>query len=128
MIDLVIKETDTTPEVIMSSEKSLLSIKGNSYPENPNDFYHPILISKKEFLRTALQNIIIDINLNYFNTSSNKFIINLLRDFVSEKPADKKISINWHFDIEDSDMEQRGSELSSIINHPFNLISFKSDD
>jgi hypothetical protein len=128
MVEINIAETDTTPEVIFSSSKSLLFIKGNSYPENPNDFFTSIISNKANFLQTSADTKVkVEINLNYFNTSSNKCIINILRDLLILNDNKKVIDIDWYYDEEDTDMHQRGYELSKIINHPFNLISFKGD-
>jgi hypothetical protein len=128
MVEINIAETDTTPEIIFSSAKSLLLIKGNSYPENPNDFFAPIINKKADFLQTSADSKVkIEINLNYFNTSSNKCIINILRDLLVLNDSKKVVDIDWYYDEEDTDMHQRGFELSKIINHPFNLISFKSE-
>ncbi len=128
MIDINISETDTTPEVVFSSKQALLSIKGNSYPENPNEFFFPIISNQSNFIKTIEQSKInVEINLNYFNTSSNKCIINILRELLHLNENKKAINIDWYYDEEDTDMHQRGYELSKIINHPFNLISFKSE-
>ncbi len=126
MVDIKIIETDTTPEVILNSEVALLSIRGNSYPENPNEFYQPLIANKNAFIQSIkLAEIKIEINLNYFNTSSNKFIINLLRDLLSLNNNEKTVNIDWYYEEDDTDMHQRGIELSSIIKHPFNIIPIK---
>lgn len=126
MVDIRIPETDTTPEVILNSENALFSIKGNSYPENPNDFYQPLVANKSAFIKSVQKDVIkIEINLNYFNTSSNKFIINILRELITINNNTKTINIDWYYEEDDVDMHQRGIELSSIIKHPFNIISIK---
>ncbi len=126
MVDIRIPETDTTPEVILNSENALFSIKGNSYPENPNEFYQPLVANKNAFIKSVQKDCIkIEINLNYFNTSSNKFIINILRELITINNNTKTINIDWYYEEDDVDMHQRGIELSSIIKHPFNIISIK---
>jgi len=62
-----------TPEVMMQTENNTFRITGNSYPESPEKFYHPVL----DWARThffSCQNIDefpVQFKFNYFNTSTS---------------------------------------------------------
>ncbi len=75
---LKIEPTKNTPEVILDSNADLLSIKGESYPENTSKFYAPIFSWLSEYLSTAKgQEIKIEILVEYFNSSSSKALIDI---------------------------------------------------
>ena len=49
MENKIIKKTKYTPEINFDLEENILSIKGNSYPENTLEFYEPILELLEDF-------------------------------------------------------------------------------
>ena len=65
----------------------------------------------------------VDLKLEYFNTSSSKNLLEVLKIIKQINLSGKEIEINWMFDEEDEEMLEAGQDFSSIINHPFNFIA-----
>nr|WP_240739307.1 DUF1987 domain-containing protein [Marinitoga lauensis] len=88
MEKLYIKPTKSTPEINFDPEKKLLSIKGESYPENSFEFYNPVFEWLERFLSNNFEEeVTFEFEINYLNTSSTKsimFILDLLEDFIKE--------------------------------------------
>ena len=76
MKNLLIKPTQSSPEINFNFEQNILEFRGVSYPENTAEFYEPVFLWLEEYFRTVQnQAIAINIDLIYFNTSSSKVLM-----------------------------------------------------
>lgn len=116
MDKLFIEGTKATPRVEFLPEGEL-SIQGRSLPEDPHGFYNPIL---KWIDQCNLDAVILDIRLEYLNTSSSKQIYTLL-DHLASHPVIKKATINWHYEEGDEDGYEAGKEFEAMTKLPFNF-------
>lgn len=120
MKDLIIKETEKTPSVSLSTS-GVLKIEGRSIPEDAAKFFKPILDWTREF---AAPEIRIDIKLEYFNTSSSKFILEMLR-LIEGNPNNSNVLVNWFYEEGDLDVLESGQYFESIIGIPFKYIEYE---
>lgn len=125
MIELEIKKTASTPKVSYTANDSLLSIEGRSFPENAREFYGPIIqwieSNKTQFGSTLKASI----NLEYYNTASSKFLMELFHLLESiQTEGSCAVTIAWHYMEDDDDMRDAGLEYKQFIHVPFELISF----
>ncbi|TNE54244.1 MAG: DUF1987 domain-containing protein [Bacteroidetes bacterium] len=111
-----VKATSKTPFVQFDTDSSELEIKGVSCPENPVQFYSPIIDELNDFLRNH-KRLHILIQLDYFNTGSSKCILNIL-NLVSEQIPDKtNASVTWITEEEDLELIEAGKifqEMSGL--------------
>jgi hypothetical protein len=95
---LVVAGTDCLPEVEFSPEGKL-KLEGKSIPEDATKLYNPLI----EFIdQLAVEEVIFDINLIYFNTASSKKIMEMLRHLDANNKVGR-IQVNWHFEEGDED-------------------------
>ena len=120
MKDLVIKGTEKTPSVALSTN-GVLKIEGRSIPEDAAKFFKPLLDWTKEFTATEIR---VDIKLEYFNTSSSKFILEMLR-LIENNPENNNILVNWFYEEGDLDVLESGQYFESIIGIPFKYIEYE---
>lgn len=127
MEKLFIEGKKNTPKVILDSSQDIFEISGESRPENAAAFYDQILnwldSYKNELINTTSnKGIELSMKLEYFNSSSAKFIMIIaqkLNEFIGKGiPA----SINWYFDEDDDGMKETGEDLASLSKIPINLI------
>jgi hypothetical protein len=103
-----------------------LHLEGKSYPENPVIFYEPLIDWIKEFKKHSPEKITLHIRLEYFNTSTSKlvlFMLKILEDVHLYKKSDVKI--NWLYNKQDEDMFESGKDYESIIDLPFEFIGYE---
>lgn len=97
--DFMIYKTDKTPEVSLSQAYDYYSIKGRCFPIYSDKFWDPILewieFNKEKILPGSL----LEINLDYINTSSLSYLYRFLNYL-----EDKGMYINWYYDSGDDDM------------------------
>lgn len=111
---LVIEKTTKTPLVYFDNKNGLLEISGRSIPENSIDFYTPLV---DELTNHKENNIVVNIKLEYLNTSSLKQVLNLLKT-----NDDKFLEVNWFYEEDDDDMIDEAENIRSLINSPVNLV------
>jgi hypothetical protein len=114
--------TTKTPTVKLEPENGLIEIKGRSIPENSIEFYRPIVEWLEEYAKTPQKKTTVNIQLEYFNTSSSKCILDIFKKLESIKKARNEVVINWYYEEDDEDMLEAGEDYESIIRVPFKMI------
>ncbi len=114
-----------TPFIDLNPESGTFSIKGKSIPENSAVFYKPVFEWLDEYSQNPAKTTMVDIQMDYFNTSSAKMIADMISVLEKLQASGKsKVTINWHYNDEDDDMLEAGEDFKSITKVSFNLISF----
>jgi len=118
-----IEITPKTPEVELDSSSGILNFKGRSIPENSIDFYNPVFDWIDRYISAPQKSTILNIHLEYFNTSSSKCLLDILKKLRMLDQSNKsKVQINWYFDEDDEDMLEAGEDYRDIVNLTFNMI------
>jgi len=121
MQELKIAPTKNTPEVFMTP-KGGIKIKGRSTHENVNAFFAPIEKWVDEYIVNPAKLTTVDLNFEYFNSSSSKALINMLQQITHVTNDDKSFVINWYYEDGDDDILERGEYFASILGIPMNFI------
>ena len=132
MEPLIIGATDKTPGIILDPYTDHFEILGNSRPENVSEFYYPVINWLNEFEKEVLDKKVIKFNkkhplnfslkMNYFNSSSAKFLYDVMSELVKFHKKGHIIRILWHFEEKDEDMQYAGEEMSELLEVPFQFI------
>lgn len=120
MADLTINSTSKTPSITFA-EKGHLEIKGRSIPENSVEFYKPVMDKLEEYGTSPKPQTTVTIQLEYFNTSSSKCLLDIFKKLEQLNKAGSQVSINWLFEEDDEDMQEAGEDYQAIIQIPFNI-------
>ena len=121
MDPIKIEGTPKTPTVNFDAESGVLEIKGRSIPENAVEFYKPLVDWIGTYGDSAKSDTLVNIQLEYFNTSSSKCILDVFKKLESVN-GKTNITINWHYEEDDEDMLEAGEDYQAIINIPFKMI------
>lgn len=123
MTDLQIEATKWTPFVAVASDKGKIVIRGKSSPEAAVKFYFPIIADVKRIFEKYKGKVVVDLSLEYFNTSSSKCIFDLLRTLKRlESNASVQVSVNWFYESGDDDMLETGEDFAEVLDIPFQYI------
>jgi hypothetical protein len=128
-----IKETPTTPEILLSPGENRFLIRGNSSPEDVRALYYPVIEWIKTFVDDALEGaykiftrenpIYFKIDLSYFNSSSAKFLYDILTELKRLIPAKIPVEVMWFYDEEDSDMKDAGADIAILAGMEFSYFA-----
>ncbi|MDY0253946.1 MAG: DUF1987 domain-containing protein [Tenuifilaceae bacterium] len=117
-----IEGTPKTPTVNMNPETGVVAIKGRSIPENSIEFYKPIVDWLEEYAKAPHPKTVVNVQLEYFNTSSSKCILDVFKKLEMLKKDQNEVVINWYYEEDDEDMLEAGEDYESIIKVPFKMI------
>ena len=119
MEDLNLEGTAKTPTIDFKSNGELL-IKGRSIPENSIEFYKPIIDWISDYGNSPQSDTSVNIQLEYFNTSSSKCILDVFKKL--ESLSDTAVKIKWYYEEDDEDMLEAGEDYEAIIDLPFEMV------
>jgi len=96
-------KTKTTPYILIDEAKGYMRFEGESYLEDIIGFFKEINEWLQQYLASGFMDFTFDCALEYFNSSTNKQIYNMLRLMDASAPG-KKVAVNWIVADKDDDM------------------------
>lgn len=123
MEKLEIKATELTPYVLFDKDAGTFKMEGYSYPETPVLFFSEIITWFRNYCGNANENTKFVFSLLYVNSTSVKFINDILKMLDGLQEAGKVASVTWYMNPDDEDIEQLGLELKGLHNLPFEIIA-----
>jgi len=121
---LIIEATDDTPKVVLDPSTNNFEFSGKSLPEDVTTFYGPIMDWLDGYASSPNDKTVVKFNLIYFNTASSKLILDILFKLEEIFDEGNDISIEWHYQEEDEDMEEAGEEYGDLVEMPLELKSY----
>ena len=109
-----------TPWINM--EPGRIFIMGRSIPENPGQFYRPVHKWVSDYSVSHIDKSQVDLGFEYINTSSTKWIFNILKELSQMKDIEENLKIAWYYEHGDEDMCELGFILRTLIECPFSLV------
>ena len=125
MESISIEGTPKTPTVNFDAATGIVEIKGRSIPENSIEFYRPLVEWLEEYSKGPQKLTTVNIQLEYFNTSSSKCILDVFKKLEAIKKARNEVIINWYYEEDDEDMLEAGEDYQSILKIPFKMIEME---
>lgn len=118
-LDPSISQTKHTPSISIDSDKQEVLVKGKSLPINAAKFFSPLMQWLNGYAFSSGNNLHVIFHLEYFNTPSSFKISDILSILEREAKNGKKISIEWRYDEDDSDILESGKEFEHIFDLDF---------
>lgn len=128
MHSLYLDKTTRTPQIILDPKKEIFEIQGRSIPENSVDFYLPVMQWMDEYRRNPNEKTRFVVRLEYFNTSSSKCLIDVLRKLERIHLDGKPVELEWYYEEQDEDMKESGEDFKEILKIPFFMIALESEE
>ena len=124
MTALRIDPSDFSPKVILDPTQNLFEFSGESRPENTSKFYVPILQWLEQYQnilyweKDKMNNSptkVFEFKFDYFNSTSAKFIMDILMQLDKMAQENYPIKAKWYYDKRDEDMKESGEEFSKLL-------------
>lgn len=122
------EQTNTTPLVNLNPDDGVFVFAGYSRPENVREVYMPIInwlyrfkeeLASKRANGTEIAPIYFDFQLIYFNSSSAKYLYDIVTLLNEIREEGTDLTIRWHYDKDDPELREAGEELSELAQVPF---------
>ncbi|MGC9470883.1 MAG: DUF1987 domain-containing protein [Bacteroidales bacterium] len=129
---LIIDPTRTTPLIHLDPDNGRLELSGISRPEDVRTFYYPVLewisrfsdeLENSASRYTSDNPLTLNLRFTYFNSSSAKFLFDILSSFNEIHLSGIPVRVNWMYTEEDEDVYEAGKELSEMLEMPFEYIA-----
>ncbi len=117
--------TQRTPEIILDTPNGIITFKGHSLPENTGDFYYPIINWVKDYVDTAPEKTNVTFDLEYFNSSSFKMLLEMIQLLSKLKIKEKELTVTWNYQEGDEDMFDSGKQLEELLDIKFDYICYR---
>ena len=118
---LTIEGTKKTPEVKLDPGGKI-KLSGRSIPEDASKFFDQILGWIEEYCGVAKNTTTVDIELEYFNSGSAKYVMQILRELSEVLSDSKELVVNWYYEEGDDDILERGEYYATILDMEINFI------
>ena len=132
---LYLKPTELSPEIILSPTENIFRITGRSSPEDVRVLYYPVVEWISKFILIILENksaqysiekpLVFRFEFTYFNSSSAKFLYDILMDLKKLHLENVPLNIEWVYDAEDIDMKEAGMDLAILSEMEFTYIEIQ---
>ena len=116
------------PSVDFNVEAGTCVLAGESFLEDTIEFYDPLVQWLEEFTTEVKNPMTFEIKLTYFNTSTSRSILDLLNILKDYEEDGGEITINWHYDEDDIDMEEDIEDYMLDTGLEINMIPFDEED
>jgi len=124
MEDIFLNKTFNSPEVEFISATGELNIEGRSIPEDPGEFFEKLIDWMNDYFLNPVDETVMNIKLEYINSGSSKYMLELLRIMKVNYNKGKKVLVKWYFEEGDESIEELGQHYEQTMQIPFEIIEY----
>lgn len=123
MKQLSIPGTQSTPAIEANWDSGVLSMQGDSYPENSFELFQQVIDWVDSYLSQAMRPLTLELRLLYLNTSSIKAMMDIF-DLLEDAHRDgKPVAVNWRYDPRNERVAELAEEFKEDCTFPFAILS-----
>lgn len=122
MDDLIIRPTDKSMAVDISY--GILNFTGRSILTDPKIFFDPISNWVVKYLRDPADETVVNIKLEYIDTSSTQSLYQVLRQLNSVRKKGFVFMVNWYIEEDDPEMKELGELIEQRLGVEFHYINY----
>lgn len=111
------------PLVHFDAQTGVCEISGESYMEETYKFYEPVIKWINSYILEK-KPIFLNFKLTYFNTSSSRFILEILDMLKKFKSQGGDVAVNWYYKESDPDILGEINDFMDEIGIEIKTISF----
>ena len=116
--------TPKTPRIVVDNESGNIKIAGRSNPENSREFFGPFMDWLSGYLKNPAVLTTLTVNLEHFNTSSSKYVLDILKKVKTLADVDKAFKIIWMYEDDDIEMLDTAEAYEAMVGLTFEKIGY----
>jgi len=121
MNDLNIQGTQSTPAIRTDRAAGLVSIAGDSYPENSFEFFGRLIDWVETYLKAGSESLRLKLRLVYMNTSSVKAMMDIFDLLEEAHGKGRPVSVDWYYDPRNERVLDVADEFREDCSFPFRI-------
>jgi hypothetical protein len=124
MNNFSIPSTQSSPAIEGNYETGVLSMQGDSYPENSFELFNKVFEWVESFLNEKSKPLILELQLLYLNTSSIKALMDIFDMLEEAHKNGIAVSVNWRYDLRNERVAELAEEFKEDCTFPFDIIGY----
>ncbi len=121
MNNLDIPGTQSTPCVSANWEQGLLTMAGDSYPENSFEFFRDVIAWIESYLQDSSAILRLELRLVYMNTSSVKAMMDIFDLLEDAHGKGRPVQVDWYYDPRNERVLDLADEFREDCTFPFQI-------
>ncbi len=113
-----------TPRLVVDNATGNIEISGRSNPENSREFFSPFLEWLANYLESPATLTTVTINLEHFNTSSSKYVLDILKKIKTLGETDHAFKVIWMYEDDDDEMLDTAEAYEAMVGFTFEKIGY----
>lgn len=126
MKELNLPGTQSTPTVTGNWDAGLLSISGDSYPENSFEMFGDIIAWVEGYLADSDHPLRVDLRIVYMNTSSVRAMLDIFDLLEEAHQQGRDVTVNWYYDPRNERVVSLADEFKEDCSFTFNIAPEKA--
>ncbi|MCW3147126.1 biofilm regulation phosphoprotein SiaC [Stutzerimonas stutzeri] len=123
MNDFSIPGSQSSPAIQSDWNNGVLSMQGDSYPENSYELFHQVFEWIERYLAEAARPLSLELRLLYLNTSSIKAVMDIFDLLEAAYQEGKHVAVNWYYDKRNERVVELAEEFKEDCTFPFMIVS-----
>lgn len=123
MNDLRIEGSQSTPTVSADVLAGVLTMSGDSYPENSFELFGPVFDWVDQYLADAGRPLSLELSLLYLNTSSIKAMMEIFDMLQAAFDHGREVGVRWYFDPRNERVGELAEEFKEDCTFPFSVVA-----
>ena len=117
------QKTVSTPYILIDEEKNYMKFEGRSFRENVVEFFQETNDWLETYLHSDFREFTFDCDMNYFNSSTAKLLLNMIMKMDKYACPEKKVTVNWITTESNEIVIECGEDFQEEVNNlKFNLV------
>ncbi len=125
-LNLSIPGSQSSPSIRADWNAGVVVMSGESYPENSFELYDQLIQWINSYLSTVDHSLTLELHLNYLNTSSIRFMIDIFDMLQAAASIGKEVLVQWMYDERNPRSAELGSEFKEDYTFPFLILSINA--
>ncbi len=117
--DIDISQTASTPSVRTDRGRGAVTMAGESYPENPFEFFQPLIAWVGDYLDSEAGPLSLELELIYLNTSSIRAMMDIFDRMEEAHAAGREVRVRWTYEPENQRVGELAEEFKEDCSFPF---------
>lgn len=123
--NLALPASASTPAITADWDQGVLSMIGESYPENTYEIFDQIISWVESFLGACDRPLRVELQLNYLNTSSIRAMIDIFELLQGAHDEGRSLSVNWLYDMRNPRSAEMGEEFKEDYTFEFCIVPLR---
>lgn len=123
MLTLAIPASASTPAIAADWAAGLLTMSGDSYPENSFELFQPVIDWVEAYLGQTGQPLTLSLSLLYLNTSSIRAMMDILDLLQGAHDAGRGVRVEWLYDPDNERVAELAAEFREDYSFPFDILA-----